>query len=219
MLVAIEGDAGVAGARHKLSSDRVCDIQNSKGQTSQSEARRPLIMLDRQRILKSFVTTAILVLGIPVLTAAQGRDYPYSQRRDYPGGQDYSRYDRGQLRDAVSRVSDRSRSFENSIDRYLDRSRMDGTRREDRINDEVRNFRDAASSLRNRLGNARGLNNSADEARRLLDLGSRIDTFMSRRNLDNRAEITWSQIRDDLRTIANAYGFRAGEFLGQSRRW
>jgi hypothetical protein len=176
-------------------------------------------MLDRQRILKSFVTTAILALGIPMLTAAQGRDYPYTQRRDYPSGQYNFRYDRGQLRDAVRRVSDRSRSFENTIDRNLDRSRLDGTRREDRINDEARNFRNAASSLRNQLGDARSLNNSADEARRLLDLGSRIDQFISRRHLDNRAEITWSQIRDDLRTIANAYGFRAGEFLGQSRGW
>jgi hypothetical protein len=176
-------------------------------------------MLDRQRILKSFVTTAILALGIPMLTAAQGRDYPYTPRRDYPGGQYNFRYDWGQLRDAVRRVSDRSRSFENIIDRNLDRSRLDGTRREDRINDEVRNFRNAASSLRNRLGDARSLNNSADEARRLLDMGSHIDQFMSRRHLDNRAEITWSQIRDDLRTIANAYGFRAGEFLGQSRGW
>jgi hypothetical protein len=176
-------------------------------------------MFDKKRVLKLFIATAILALGVPILTAAQSRDYGYWQRRDYPGGQYNSRYDRGQLRDAVRRVSDRSRSFEYSVDRYLDRSRLDGTRREDRINDEVNNFRDAASSLRNRLGDARSLNNSADEARRLLELGSRIDAFMSRRNLDNRAESTWSQIREDLRMIANAYGFRPGEFFGQSRGW
>jgi hypothetical protein len=55
------------------------------------------------------------------------------------------------------------------------------------------------------------MRNRRDEAQRVLDIGSQIDQLMSRsrggRNNNGRyIENEWSQISNDLRTIANAYG-------------
>ena len=49
-----------------------------------------------------------------------------------------SDYERRQLRDLSRRIDDRSRDLQRNIDRLLDNSRVNGTNREDRINNEAR---------------------------------------------------------------------------------
>jgi len=150
------------------------------------------------------------------LALAQGRDYPRDP--EFPGRINNDRYDRGRLRETVRRLADHSRSFQTAIDRSLDRSRLDGTRREDRINFQAQNLRIAAVELRDKLSDGRDLDRSANEARKALEIASRLDNFVSRGNVDLRSRAFWDQIRGDLRVISNAYGFRAGEFLNNSGR-
>ncbi|HVF29088.1 MAG TPA: hypothetical protein VM943_12655, partial [Pyrinomonadaceae bacterium] len=150
----------------------------------------------------------------------QGRDRDrdndvYRERnrnRDYGRNRDDYGYDNRSLRDAVHRVEDRSEDFEDHLDSALDRSRYDDSRREDRINEVVKEFRDSSRRLKSRFNNGRDLNRSADEARRLLQISSRIDQFMSRNRLDSRTMSDWSQIRSDLRVIANAYGISTRDY-------
>jgi hypothetical protein len=113
-------------------------------------------------------------------------------------------YNNRAVRDAVRRIENRSDDFEDHLDSALDRSRYDDTRREDRINDMAREFRHAAQRLQNRF-NERDLNRSQAEARQLLQIGARINQFMSRTRLASRAQADWNQISSDLRVIANAY--------------
>jgi hypothetical protein len=173
-------------------------------------------MAIRRRIIPTVILAAFIVLSLPAMAAAQGSNQ-WWQDRDY--GRDrgrqndnYSRYQRERLRNSARRISDLSRQFERGIDRSLDRSRLDGTIREDRINDRAREFRFAADELRNRLGDARNLYNSTSAARSLLQMGARIDRLMSRFRLDSRTISDWAQIRQELRVISDAYGFRSGDF-------
>ena len=78
------------------------------------------------------------------------------------------RYDDRGLRDSVHRLDRLAKDFERDMDRALDRSRANGSRREDQINNQVHQFRDAVGDLKSRVGNGRDLNRSADEARRVL---------------------------------------------------
>jgi hypothetical protein len=57
------------------------------------------------------------------------------------------------------------------------------------------------------VGDGRNINRSSDEARRVLQLGSRIDQFIGRQRLNYRAESDWSQIRQDLRVLADIFNF------------
>ena len=61
------------------------------------------------------------------------------------------------------------------MDRALDRSRANGSRREDQINNQVHQFRDAVGDLKSRVGNGRDLNRSADEARRVIQEADQLD--------------------------------------------
>jgi hypothetical protein len=168
--------------------------------------------MNNRRTILTVVATALLALCLPVLASAQGS---YGRGR-YDGYDRYDRYNRT-LRDAARRVSDRSRDFQRHIDAALDRSRYDDTRREDRINEMANDFRNAANGFRNEVGDGRNINRGADEAQRMLQLASRIDRFISRTRLDSRSAYDWSQIRQDLRVIADAYGFRLNGSGGYDR--
>ncbi len=177
---------------------------------------------NRRMTVLTVVAAALISMLLPVIASAQASE-PWWRRgrdrdvyRDRNRDRDYERdrygYNRNALRDAVNRVEDRSEDFEGRIDRALDRSRYDDTRREDRINEVAKEFRDSSRRLKSRFNDGRDLNRSADEARRLLQIASRIDNFMSRNRLDSRAVSDWSQIRSDLRVIASAYGIRTRDY-------
>ncbi len=166
-------------------------------------------MTNRRTFLSTIFAVALAALALPVIANAQGGYDPYGRNRDNNRRNDYNqRY----LRDSVKRVQDRSDNFQDHVDSALDRSRYDDTRREDRINDVVKEFEKAADNLEDRFDNGRNLSRSSGEARRLLQLGSQIDRFMTRNRLGGRAESEWARIRQDLQVIANAYGFNWSDF-------
>lgn len=153
----------------------------------------------------SFFAAAVLALSLPVAAAAQWGGYPQNR---YPDDRGYGRYDGRAVRDSVHRLARLAKDFERDMDRALDRSRVNGTNREDRINDQVHQFRDAVGDLKSRVGNGRDLNRSADEARRVLQEGQRLDRVARPRWFDSRLASEWSAIQRELRFLSDVYGFR-----------
>lgn len=182
--------------------------------------------------LKGTLLAAALLAGFGSLAlpaasvSAQGGYDPYYGRRDddryrnrrrndddYDRREGRTRGDSRYVRDAVKRLEDNSDGFRNVLDRALDNSRYDESRREDRILDVAGEFEEATDDLSESYRNR----NVDDKVRRVLDLGSRLDRFVSRNRLDGRTEGLWSQIRQDLRTVADAYGFRSGGIFDDNR--
>ncbi len=183
-------------------------------------------MTNRRTTLLALVSAILFACCLPGIATAQrnddwqrdrNRDDRRERRRDrdddydrrggygndgYYGNNNDTRY----LRDVAERVKDRSRSLERSVDRFLDNSRVDGTRREDRINGEVREFRQAAERFRNRVDDSRDLNRSRQEAQNLIQAADHSERMLSRLRVDSRVYADWREIKQDLRTIANAYG-------------
>ncbi|HKV35605.1 MAG TPA: hypothetical protein VJP89_14810 [Pyrinomonadaceae bacterium] len=156
----------------------------------------------------SILAAALVALSLPVVAAAQ---WDRGSRQDrYPdnnrGG--YGRYDDREIRDSAQRLDRLAKDFERDMDRALDRSRQNGTNREDRINEEVHQFRRAAGDYKSRVGNGRDLDRSADEARRLLQEAQQVDRVARPRWFDSRLASEWSQIQRELRFISDVYGFR-----------
>ena len=167
-------------------------------------------MTNRRKIIPTIIATVLVALFLPVMASAQGNYDPWNRNRDYGRDRRNDDYVNRSLRDSIRRVKDRSDDFRDHLDSALDHSRYDRSRREDRINDVARDFENAADRLKDRFGDGRDLNRSYNEAQRLLQIGVRIDQFMSRNRLDGRVVSDWAQIRQDLRVIANAYGNYGG---------
>jgi hypothetical protein len=176
-------------------------------------ARRSKQMINRRTILLTVIATALLALSLPSMAAAQGNYDPYYRRNRDRRDDNYGRYDTRYLRDSVRRLKDLSGRFEDNLDRALDRSRVDGTRREDQLNNVARDFHRAAKDLENRFDDRRDLNRSAGEAQRVLNLGSQLDRIVQRVG-DGRVRSDWMQIRQELNVIADAYGYRTNGYYG-----
>ena len=168
-------------------------------------------MTNRHTLKFSIFAAAILALALPVAASAQWGGYPR-----YPDDRGYGRYDDRGLRDSVHRLDRLAKDFEHDMDRALDRSRVNGSSREDRINDQVHQFRRAVGDLKSRVGNGRDLNRSANEAQRVLQEADQLDRF-ARRGFDGRTASEWSQIQQELRYISNVYGLGYGGYGGYGR--
>lgn len=198
-------------------------------------------MTKRRFVLPAFAALAFAAFLSPSTANAQTiwdriRDRA-EQERDRDNGRNGRRRDddiygrrggrisdneRRQLRDLARRISDRSRDFQRDLDRSLDNSRVNGSRREDNINDEARDLRNAADRFRNVAGDSNDLYRSSDEARELLRQASQVSRRLSRVRLDNRAGGDWNQLRNDLRTVANIYNIRfddGGGYYGNDDDW
>ena len=159
-------------------------------------------MTNRRTLRFSIFAVGLVALFLPVMASAQGGYDPWGRNRN----DNYGRYDQRYLRDSIHRLDRLAKEFEKDVDRALDRGRVDGTRREDNINNEARQFRKAAGNLKSSFGNGRDLNRSRDEAQRVIYEAQQLDRLAGARRIDNEVASDWAQIRQELRTISNAYG-------------
>lgn len=160
-------------------------------------------MTNRRTMSFSILAAAFLALCLPMVAAAQWPDNGRN-RNDR-----YGRYDERYLRDSIHRLDRLAKDFEKQVDRSLDRSRRDGTRSEDRINGEARQFRNAVGDLKSRFGNGRDLNRSRDEAQRVMQEAQGLGRLA---RIDNRLASQWSQIQRELNVISDAYNLGGGYY-------
>ena len=159
-------------------------------------------MTSRRTMSFSILAAALFALCLPMVAAAQWPDYGRNRndRNDRYGS--YGRYDERYLRDSIHRLDRLAKDFERDVDRSLDRSRRDGTRGEDMINGEARQFRNAVGNLKSRFGNGRDLNRSRNEAQRVLQEAQGLNRVA---RFDYSLCSQWSQIQRELNVIADAY--------------
>lgn len=156
--------------------------------------------MNRFKSLVAVFAFALLVLSLPVIASAQWRD---NRRNDDNYG---NRRNNRNLNSTIRNLKNRSREFERRLDRELDRSRINGSRREDQINAIAADFARAADRLDREYDNRRDYRDSQDEAQRVLQLGSQLERALGRGRLNYNIQNDWNRIRQDLRTLSNAFG-------------
>ncbi|MDQ3798155.1 MAG: hypothetical protein M3384_01785 [Acidobacteriota bacterium] len=176
--------------------------------------------MNRFKNLLAGFAFSLLILGLPTLASAQWRDNDDNYGNDrYRNNRNYNR---GNVRSAVNRLANRAEVFERRLDRELDRSRYDDRNREDRLNRLANDFTRAAERLEDEFDGRRDMNDSYDEAQRVLQLGRQLDNALSRARLSGYAMNDWNAIRQDLNTIANAFGnnrYNRRRSNGNGRDW
>lgn len=112
---------------------------------------------------------------------------------------------RGNVRELIKRLETDTDRYKSSLDRALDRSRINGTRLEDEINEFVRQFEEATDRLRER---AEDQQFAPGAAREVLNRGRSINIFMRNNRLGEEAERDWVKVRNDLTWLSNSYHIR-----------
>src|SRR5882724_2057915 len=107
-----------------------------------------------------------------------------------------------QVEELVHRIEAQSDAFRKRLDSALDKSRLDGTRREDDINAFVKDFYKETKTLRDHFDHHKS---TAADVQSVLDRAARIDEFMRRARLKKNAEKEWSSLKANLDELARVY--------------
>jgi len=123
-----------------------------------------------------------------------------------PGGQgNFSNMSRARIDRLIRNVEERVDRFVVQFDYALDDSRLNNTRRENRLNQLAKNLEAATDELRREFDRNDSRRENSAEVRRVLDIASDIDVAMRNRRLNQATESNWRTLRIELNALARAY--------------
>ena len=131
----------------------------------------------------------VLILLGSFAVVAQAQDTPY-------------RLNDKEVKRLMAQLKKDTGKFRKSLDSSLDRSRLNGSHREDDINRFLKNYEDATERLYSRFKDNKSVGADVET---VLDGAAEIDRFMTRGLARERAERDWEAVRQDLRRLAEAY--------------
>jgi len=124
-------------------------------------------------------------------------------------------YSKPELERLIRQAEERSNAFERALDHALDQTRLDGTRREDRLNEQAKELEDALDRLRKDFDRDDSLRQSRPQAERAIRIAEQIDSSLRRVPLNYETAREWARLRETLGAIARAYevrGLRDNEY-------
>jgi len=107
-----------------------------------------------------------------------------------------------EVEDIIHRVESQSDKFRKSLDSALDKSRFNGTRREDDINAFVKEFYKETKTLHDHFDSHKS---ATSDVQTVLDRAGQIDGFMRRNRLKQDAQKDWVVLRAYLDELARVY--------------
>src|SRR5262245_61001229 len=143
------------------------------------------------RIKTGLIALVFVITCLGVATRAQAQVV----------GQPYRLNDK-EVERILHRIENQANTFRHSLDAALDRSRLNGTHREDDINSFIKNFDEQTKRLHDRFDHHKSV---AADVETVLNSAASIDQFMRRQPLRARAQNDWTTLRASLDELAAAY--------------
>ena len=152
------------------------------------------------------IATILAALVLPLGLNAQGnrgdRDRHESGGRDDRRDQDERR---GRVAGIIADCEQRTNEFTVALKRNLDRSPLDGTRREDRLNQNASKLEHAMNRLRDSWNADRDFERSRRHLRVALSAGQDIHRTMSKHQLRGHVQREWDVVRNELNRLAEVF--------------
>lgn len=145
--------------------------------------------------IKRTMILLLLVLGGVALPVQ-------AQVRRGPRGRVYTR---AEVNDLIKTAEDRSDRFLKLFDKALDKSGLDGSKREDNLNERARDFEKAMDKLRKEFDKKESYLETKPEMQNVLSIAREINAVMLRRNLRADVEEEWGVLRRELNVLASVY--------------
>jgi hypothetical protein len=141
-------------------------------------------------------TLILTALSILILT-----NIGFAQRREARG----KRLSKAKVEAIVNRVETNVDNFVKHYDKSLDKSGLDGTRREDWLIDRSRDLEKATDELRREFDRRDQWTENKSEVRSCLNIASDIDKNMTNQKYGSDTENIWAKVRFELNTLADVY--------------
>jgi hypothetical protein len=127
----------------------------------------------------------------------------FGQRRARPR-QD----NRGEIERIIKRLETNTDAFKKAVDRQLDRSVLDGTKREDRINDRVSDLERATDRLRSKFDRSDDWQDTRSDVEDVVKEARTVNALFGRVRAYSRVSSNWAAVRNDINALASVYRVR-----------
>jgi Ni/Co efflux regulator RcnB len=119
-------------------------------------------------------------------------------------------YTKAEVELLIKRVEERSDAFRRVVDRTLDRSALDGTNREDNINQQVKELENAIDKLRGDFDRSNSWQETREQVQRVLNEADEVNAIVRRGRWRRGGAIKseWALVRNDLNRLAGVYNVR-----------
>lgn len=161
-------------------------------------------------LMRRVILTALLVTFAGSSTIAQVQAQSLKDRYDTSGRREQAR---DNFENLLRDIDDGARNFQRSLDHALDKSRLDGTQREDDINQLAQDFRNYTDRLKDDFNDRKPVR---DDIEQVLNTAQKIENVLSRRRALRSTNDYWEDVRRDwealrtnldrLQTIADRLG-------------
>lgn len=112
---------------------------------------------------------------------------------------------KAQVKAVIQRVEDRIDNFIGNYDRSLDKSKLDGTSREDWLNKRAKDLEAATDELSREFERRDAWAENKDEVRKCLNIATDINRNMKNYRYGSATEANWARVRYELNTLADIY--------------
>lgn len=141
-----------------------------------------------------FLTAVVVILSVA--------DVSNAQRRRESRGKGMTK---AQVNVVIGRVEDRVDNFVKRYDDSLDRSKLNGSNREDWLMRRARDLESATDELSREFQRRDAWAANKEEVRRCLNIASDINRNMNNRRYKGATETNWANVRYELNTLADIY--------------
>ena len=119
-------------------------------------------------------------------------------------------YTKADVERIIRRVEERSDAFRRVVDRSLDRSALNGTNREDNINEQIKQLENAIDDLRRDFDRVQTWQETRSQVQTVLNQADEVNGIV-RRGRWRRGGVVkseWALVRTDLNKLAGVYNLR-----------
>jgi len=119
-------------------------------------------------------------------------------------------YTKADVERIIKRVEERSDEFRKVVDRSLDRSVLNGTNREDNINQQVKELENAIDTLRHDFDRANTWAETRSQVQRVINEADEVNAIVRRGRWKRGGPVKseWALVRSDLNKLAAVYNLR-----------
>jgi len=156
-------------------------------------------MTKRPKLLSLKLATLGLLLGLAMVGEVRSIENYFAPD-----------YTKGDVERIIKRVEERSDEFRKVVDRSLDRSVLNGTNREDNINQQVKELENAIDNLRHDFDRANTWAETRSQVQRVMNEADEVNAIVRRGRWKRGGPVKseWALVRSDLNKLAAVYNLR-----------
>ena len=117
-------------------------------------------------------------------------------------------YTRADVNALIHRVEDRSDAFVKIFDNALDKSGLNGTHKEDRLNDKAKELEKQLDKVRDEFDDREDYRDVREHVAKALSVSDEINRVLRNRRMTYEVERQWGLLRSELNRLARVYNIR-----------